>query len=194
MSLTRTLRRVDVLILLVAMAAIVMRNDREVSEVFTRDWAEAVARRWPLPYRSIVAPILRLKSDLMAALTVMTVGLGLAILRRPRVPAGKKWPGRGASAIAVGGLAVVYGIIPIALEAIADPTSRYFGLSNPHFLSDSLRSCQGGPGNSILGAWSLLALAGRWRSKEEGLGRLGCLLGWCWLASIAFDLSQSTIY
>ena len=50
MSRTGTIRPVDVLILLVAAvaaAAVVMRNDREVSDVFSRDWVEAVARRWP---------------------------------------------------------------------------------------------------------------------------------------------------
>ncbi len=194
MRRTGTIRRVDVLMLLVAAAAVVMRNDREVSEVFSRDWVETVARRWPPPFRSVVGPTLRLGSDLMAALIVMTVGLGLTALRRPFVPAGQRWPGRGRAAIAVAGVAVGYGMIRVVLGAMADLTSGSLGISYPHFFSDSLSNCQGAPKGSILGAWSLLALAGRWESEADGLERLGRLLGWCWLASIAFDLFQSAVW
>lgn len=196
MSRTGTIRRVEILILilLIAAATVVMRNDREASEVFSRDWVEAVASRWPPPSRSVIGPTLRLGSDLVAALVVLTVGLGLAALRGPFVPAGKRWPGRGRAAIAAAGLAVGYGMIRVASSALTDLMSGYLVLSRPHFLHDSLRFCEAFPKGSIFGAWSLLALAGRWQSEADGLERLGRLLGWCWLASIAFDLFRAAVW
>ncbi len=187
-------RRVADLVLLVAVVAVVLRNDREIAEVYNPTWGEAVARRWPAAIRPWIAPTLRASSDLMAALVVLTLALGVAALRRPFIPPGRRWPGRGMAAIAVAGLAIVINLIGVALEAGVAPTSLYSGLYSPHFLSNSLANCQGGPKDAILGAWSVLALAGRWRSAEVGLGRLGRLLGWCWLASIAFDLFQAMLW
>jgi hypothetical protein len=194
MSGTKAVRRLYVLILLIAVAAVVMRNDREVSEVYSRSLVEAVGSRWPPLVRSIVGPTLRLGSNLNAALIVMTVGLGFVVLREPFIPAGRRWPGRGVAAISVAGLAVVYGMIRVALDAMADPTSVYFGLSNPHFFSYAIHSGEGYSKNAVLGAWSLLILAGRWKSEADGLERLGRLLGWCWLTSIAFEFFQSALW
>jgi hypothetical protein len=194
MSRTWTIRRVDVLILLVTVAAVVVRNDREVSEVYNRDWVGAVASRWPPPARSVVGPTLRFGSDLMTALIVTTAGLGLAALRRPFVPSGSRWPERGMAAIAASGLAVGYCTIRVAVDVMADSASGYARLSDPHFLSNSLYFCEGFPRGSILGAWSLLALAGHWEVEADGLERLGRLLGWSWLASMALDLFRSALW
>lgn len=190
-----TARRVEVLMLLVAAAAVVMRNDREASEVFDRGWVEGVASHWPPSARSVVGPALRLGSDLIAGLVVMTVGLGLIALRGPFVPAGRRWPGRGRAAIAAAGLAVGYGLIRLASAAMPDLISGSLGLSNPRFLHDSLREyCEMAPKGAILGAWSVLALAGRWESEADGLERLGRLLGWSWLASIALDFFRAAVW
>ena len=80
-----------------------------------------------------------------------------------------------------------------AVEAVADSASAYRGLFEPLFLSNTLRNCERAPKGSILGAWSLLILAGRWKSEASGLERLGRLLGWCWLSSFAFDVFQSAL-
>jgi hypothetical protein len=189
-----TWRRVDILILLVAASAVALRNDREVSEQFNQSWVDAVASRWPPAVRSIVGPGLRLDSGLLAFLTVVTVGLGLAALRKPFVPAGRRWPGRGRAAIAAASLAVGIGLINVAIDAIADPTSTWSGLANPRFFSYALRRCEGAPKDWVLGAWSLLALAGRWRSEADGFEQLGRWLGWCWLASLALDLLRWTVW
>ena len=35
---------------------------------------------------------------------------------------------------------------------------------------------------AILGTWAVLALSTRWRSRPDPLDRLGCFLGYCWIA------------
>jgi hypothetical protein len=194
MNRAGTWRRVDILILLVAASAVALRNDRDVSEQFNQSWVKAVASRWSPTIRPIIRPFLRLESGLLAFLTVVTAGLGLAALRRPFVPAGRRWPGRGRVAIAAASLAVGIGMINVAIDAIADPTSTWAGLANPRFFSYALRQCEGAPKDWVLGAWSLLALAGRWRSEADGFEQLGRWLGWCWLGSIMLDLLRSAVW
>ena len=194
MNRARTIGQLGLLMLLAVAVAVVMRNDREVAERFDPTWVEGVARGWSPPFRAVIGPALRVGFDFGAGLVVMSAGLGLASLRRPFVPAGRNWPGRGVAAIAVSGLAVGFGAIQVASWAIEDPASTYFGLANPHFLSDSLRNGSGAVADMVLGAWMLLALAGRWRSEADNFERLGRVLGWCWLATFGFDLFRATFW
>ena len=193
MNLSARLRRVDVLVVVVAVLAVVLRNDHEVAEVYEPGWGSFLVPRLPRSTISIVGTILRVHSDLMAGLIAMTVGLGLAALRRPWLPGRGRWPGRGMAAIAVGSLGVVKGSIDVALKTIQKPPATTSSRFDPHFLSDLLQSCHFTPANAIVGAWTLLVLAGRWRSSEAGFGRLGRVLGWCWLASILFDLCRAAL-
>ena len=188
-------RRVADLVLLVAAAAVALRNDREAAVDYSSSWAEAVFNRFPPGARFPLALALRVESDLMAALIVLTLGLGFTALRhRAFTLSSRRWLGRGMAAIAVASLAILFGLVGVLVEVMADPTSPDSGLSSPRFLYSSLRNCQNAPKNAVLGAWSVLALAGRWYSAEEGLGRLGLLVGWCWLASIAADLFRTMLW
>ncbi len=190
------LRSLALIALLAAASAVVVLNDREASGIYQRDYGDAWRpRRWPTPARSLVGPVLRLGSDLTAALIVLSLGLGLGLVahRRPTLPGhGRGWPGRGRAAIAVAALASANGLLRVALQAIADPTAA-FGPSYPRFLSHALGNCEFASKNAVFGAWALLILAGRWRSEADGLERLGRLLGWAWLASIAFDLLRAAL-
>ncbi len=189
-----TIGGIGALMLLVAAVAVAMRNHREVSEVYSDDWVEGIVRGWPPSAWALLGTTFRIGSDFRAGLVVMTVGLGLATLRRPFVKPGRRWPGRGRAAIVSACLGVGNGVIHAASEAIADPTSTYYGLANLHFLSNTLSHCASIPPGAVLGAWSLLALAGRWGSNADGLERPGRVLGWCWLGSFAFELIRSALW
>ncbi len=192
MSRTAVVRVLYALVLLSVAEVIVVRNDRQAAEVYGKDWVGGLPHRWPAEHRWMAARALRLESDCGAALVVLTIGLGLAALRSPFVPPGRRWPGRGRAAIAAATLGLCYGILNVVSEVVADPASQWTGWANPRFLLQSLQSCRGSAPDAVLGAWALLALAGRWRSKEAGLGRLSRRLGWAWLALLAFDLVRAT--
>ena len=192
MNLSARLRRVDVLVALVAVLAVMLRNDHEVAAGITRTWSPLLENRWSRPTITVVVAIIRLESDLMAALVVVTTGLGLAALRKPLLPGRERWPGRGMAAIVVGALAVLKGVMEKVVATMTKSVTPTSGRFDAHFFSDLLRNCQNMPPQAIMGAWLLLALAGRWRSTEDGFGRVGRWVGWCWLASILFDLWRST--
>jgi hypothetical protein len=193
------LRLAGLLILIVAVAVIVIRNDRQVLEVYPPSapfprLAAVLIDRWVVPFQSMVQPYFRLRYDFVAALIVTTAGLGLASIRRPFVRPGKKWPGRGVAAIVVGTLASVWVAVAILPGAIADPTLRYLGFADPQLLFNVLRGCESRSKDAILGAWTLLALAGRWKSEMDGFERCGRILGWCWLGTIAFDWIDASLW
>ncbi len=186
-------RSLFLIILLGAVAAVVIHNDRGASDYFNRNMVESLEHRWCPLVRTVARPTLRVGSDFEAALIVITAGLGLAALRMPFRLSGKRWPGRGTAAIAASALGVGYGIARVAIDTLMDSTSGFLGLLNPRFLFDSVRFCAGFPKGTVLGAWSLLFLAGRWKSPADGLEWLGRGLGWSWIALIAFDLFRSAL-
>ena len=175
---------------LVATTCVVLvRNDRQFLEATDGHvWAGG----WPEAYRWAAPLLSRLVSDAGAGLVVLTVGLGLLLGRGPFLAPGRRWPGRGRAAIAAAGLGVACGAAGVASEAIADPNSTYVGWANPRFFSTSLQTCAGNPPAMVLGAWAVLALAGRWRGREDPTGHLGRLVGWAWLALLAFELVRAT--
>ena len=197
MNLSARLRQVKVLVLLVAVLAVLavaLRNSHEVPAGITRAWGPLLETFWARPTINAVVVIIRLESDLMAALVVVTIGLGLAAIRKPMLPGRGRWPGRGMAAIVVGAFAVLQGVVGKVVSTVTKPVTPTSGRFDAHFFSDLLRNCQNMPPQAILGAWALLALAGRWRSTEGGFGRVGRWVGWCWLASILFDLWRSTLW
>ena len=194
MNPSARIRRVDFLVALVAVLAVTLRNDHEIAAEYTQNWGTFLESRWSRSTIAVVAVILRVESDLMAALVVVTIGLGLVAIRKPWRPGRGRWPGRGMAAILVGALAILPGVISVGLEVMTSPVSPTTSRFDARFLSNLFRNCQATPAHAILGAWLLLALAGRWRSSEGGFGRLGRWVGWCWLASIVFNLWRSTLW
>ena len=194
LALPARLRRVDVLVVLVAILAVVIRHDQEVAPEIQRTWGALLEMRWSRPTVAIVVVVIRVASDLIAALVFTTIALGLAALRRPRRPGRGRWPGRGWAAIVVGALVILNQVIEMVVGATAKLFSTPQGQFKPHFLGDFVRNCQSFPPHAILGAWTLLALAGRWHTPEAGFGQIGRLLGWCWLASLGFEVARSALW
>lgn len=180
-------------VVLTAAIAVVLEVDRQFLESPTVAALPGHPERWPVSLRWLAAPSQRAASALGAGLVVLTLGLGLATIRGPFVPPGHRWPGRGRAAIVAATLGIAYGAAWVASEALADPGSTSIGWANPHLLADSLRNCAGRAQGPVLGAWALLAIAGRWRSREDWPGRLGRLVGWGWLGLAAYGLVSLTI-
>ena len=154
--------------------------------------AKQVARRPPWLW-SLDLPVRRVTNDLEAFLVVATVGLGTAALRRPSLLRGRDWPGPGIVVGVVGAIAVVYSLahlLAMVNSGVAwAPQIRRRFFEN--FNDVSAQAVEG----MILGSWTLLAVARRWRPRPDDWDdRLGRVLGWSWLALYGYRILYPAIW
>lgn len=171
-----------------------LQNHREATVAVRKSWEGPFADSWSPGVRAILGPALRLESDLNAALVVATLGLGLVALRRPAVPRRGRWLGRGRAALLAGLIVIGYAWVRALIEAGSTGPLIALWPPPPSFVYETLAACGRDIKWGILGAWSLLALAGHWRSEAGWLERGGLFLGWCWLLSIVTGMVRYSIY
>ena len=156
---------------------------------------EHIARR-PDWLWSLEGPARRAVDDLQAFLVVATVGLGTASIRRPGLFNGRRWPGPGIMAGAVGSLVVAYSLaIGLLYFVPGTPGTLFSRIWRTRFFTTFLVLAVQGVPSAILGAWTLSAISRRWRPRTDDWDdRLGRLLGWSWLGLYGYIILYPAIW
>jgi hypothetical protein len=110
-------------------------------------------------------PAKRVQWDFLALLSVVSVGVGLVILRgrHPGVRNGLPGPG-----VAAGGTAALV----VIEQTVERNTGAYW------FEVEAAVTA------AILGVWSYLLLARAWKARDDWRDCLGRWLAWCWLCQL----------
>ncbi len=173
--------------------ALALLNDREFF-VWMSDFASRKALWTNLPtwIRDLELPAKRIEKDFVAFLIVMSLGVALVSFRRRAAWCfvGLPRPGVAASAAAaivllVHGVGVKVrhwsrpvGFSHLSIKVI--PPYWYFGLESFSIATEVAAS--------ILGIWTYLILARRWKARDDWRDWLGRWVGWCWISLVCFDV------
>ena len=152
-----------------------------------------VAARRPEWVWSLFWPWRRVSSDLEPFLVIATVGVGTVLVRRPHLLRGRDWPAPGVVVGAVGTIVVAYCLVMVILSL--GSSAGWARVLQRRFFSTFFLIASGAVQGSILGAWTILAVARRWRPKSDDWDdRLGRLLGWAWFARYGCSIVEPAIW
>jgi hypothetical protein len=168
-------------------AAAVYRIDREWAGGDEPVFAHYDPRKGtPAWFQALVTPYMQVHFDFLSALGVMTLGVAVVAFRHPIVlRRGRLGPGLVAAAVAA-----LFEVALLAKEVarmwpvLGWPPS-FSAVDWSKWLWVNMASSVSG---AVLGAWTALALAGRWRTSPDWRDRLGRVVGWCWVGDVALSV------
>ena len=142
-------------------------------------------KRFPRWVRILCQPSNHVEVDVVAFLTVANLGLPLVTVRRGRLRNPSGWPGPGVAATLAAGSLLGISVLNVALQlafwsspppAPGTVSAGYlvYFLVNRSYAE--INAC-----GAVLGAWVVLAAAGRWVPRPDWPDRLGRWVGWGWV-------------
>jgi len=134
---------------------------------------------WAGPLRFQAA---RTQTDFVTFLGVTTGGLALALGRRVLTEE-RSYRGPGTVAVAVAACILCLRALEVALVGSLYGMSQYARYI--HFFAFWVK-LELDVSIAIVGAWTVLVLAGRWRTQIDWWDRLGRWLGWAWIGVLAY--------
>jgi hypothetical protein len=187
------------LVTVITAVAATWRQDREVRRDLEHKAASRVRFGSPFEFpgnvrprwlTALEAPVERLDRIAPFFLLPATLGSAATVLRSPSKLTRRMLRSPGAVALVVGsftaGLALVellvdWPIVPARPLGDRVILLLFFGVSIPI-------------GASILGAWIIMAVSGRWRCRRDWRDRLGRALGFGWLGYLSLPTLQSALW
>jgi hypothetical protein len=150
-------------------------------------------------------PAKRVRWDFLAFLSVVSVGVGLVILRGCRRGVRNGLPGPGVAAGVTAALVVIEQTVERLCLAAQDGLLVWPAWLRVRF---DMRKWDPNEWNTgaywfeveaavtaaILGVWSYLLLARAWKARDDWRDRLGRWLAWCWLAQLPAHILILTIW
>lgn len=125
-------------------------------------------------------PFDRVWHDIPAGLALLTLGAAFGVFRRPRSLSRRARRSPGVVGLAAGTIVGLIVVGEMLTEWFYAPPGS--NVASYQFFNSTTRIVPG----TILGAWVAVALGGQWRPRAGWPDRLGRMLGWCWLAYIAW--------